>query len=56
MGSGCTQSYTELPTSSTVLSGAQIPAWVSAGGKGLFEEAVNAANNPYPIYEAARSF
>ena len=29
-----------LPTSSTVLSGTQIPEWVSAGGKQLFEQAI----------------
>ena len=54
MGSGCTQSYTELPNSSETVQGQQIPAWMSAAGKGLFEEAVNAANNPYPTYEGAR--
>ena len=54
MGSGCTQSYTELPSYSDVSTGTQIPAWMSAAGKGLFEEAVNAANNPYPTYEGAR--
>jgi hypothetical protein len=54
MGSGCTQSYTELPSYSESTAGQQIPAWMSAAGKGLFEEAVNAANNPYPTYEGAR--
>jgi len=48
MGSGCTQSYTELPTTSEVVAGTQVPEWMSAAGRGLFEEAVNAASNPYP--------
>ena len=54
MGGRCTQSYTEIPSEETLISGTQIPAWVAAGGRGLFAEAVNSASNPYPVYEGAR--
>ena len=54
MGGRCTQSYTELPSEETLIAGTEIPAWLAAGGRGLFEEAVNSASNPYPVYEGAR--
>ncbi len=44
----------ELPTSSTTLTGTDIPEWVSAGGKQLYEQAVELAQAPFPTYEGNR--
>jgi len=44
----------ELPTSSTTLTGTDIPEWVSAGGKQLFEQAVELAQAPFPTYAGDR--
>ena len=43
-----------LPTSNEVLSGTEIPAWVSAGGKQLFDQAIEIAQQDLPEYEGAR--
>jgi hypothetical protein len=43
-----------LPTSSEVLSGTEIPEWVSAGGKQLFEQAIELAQQDYPQYTGDR--
>jgi len=43
-----------LPTSSEVLSGTEIPEWVSAGGKQLFEQAIELAQQPFPTYSGDR--
>ena len=55
MGSFCTPSYSELPQSSEVVEGTEIPAWVAAAGRTTFERAAELANSPYPIYEGART-
>ena len=39
MGSACTSGVQELPTSSEVISETDIPAWVSAGGREIYEQA-----------------
>jgi len=44
----------QLPTSSTTLTGTDIPEWVSAGGKQLYEQAVELAQSPFPTYTGAR--
>ena len=54
MGSFCTTSVTELPDSSTVIEGTELPEWVSAGGKMLFEQAANIAQSPYPEFTGPR--
>jgi hypothetical protein len=54
MGGFCTTSTTELPTSEKVLSGTELPEWVSAGGRILFDEAMELAKGDYPEYEAPR--
>ena len=54
MGGFCTTSTTELPTSEKVLSGTELPEWVSAGGRILFDEAMELAKGKYPEYEAPR--
>jgi len=55
MGSFCTPSYSELPESSEVVEGTEIPAWVAAAGRTTFERAAELANSPYPLYEGART-
>ena len=55
MGSFCTPSYTELPSSSETVAGTEIPAWVAAAGRTTFERAAQLANSPYPKYEGART-
>ena len=54
MGNYCTTSVTELPDASTVIEGTELPEWVSAGGKALFEQAANIAQSPYPSYTGPR--
>ena len=54
MGSFCTNTVTELPDSSTVIEGTELPEWVSAGGKMLFEQAANIASSPYPEFTGPR--
>ena len=51
MGSLCTNQPIVLPDSSKVVQGTQIPEWVSAAGKQLFEEASELARSepaPFP--------
>jgi hypothetical protein len=54
MGGVCTQSTTTLPDSKSVLSGTQIPEWVSAAGKQLYEEASEMAKSAFPVYTGPR--
>lgn len=54
MGNYCTTSVTELPDASTVIEGTELPEWVSAGGKMLFEQAANIAGSDYPEYTGPR--
>ena len=55
MGSFCTPSYTELPSSSETVAGTEIPSWVAAAGRTAFERAAQLANSPYPQYEGVRT-
>ena len=55
MGSFCTPSYTELPSSSETVAGTEIPSWVAAAGRTTFERAAELANSPYPQYQGART-
>ena len=55
MGSFCTPSYSELPSSGEVVEGTEIPAWVAAAGRTTFERAAELANTPYPLYEGQRT-
>ena len=54
MGGICTTGVENLPTSEKVIQGTDIPEWVSAGGKILFEQAAELASSAYPGYEGAR--
>jgi len=54
MGGFCAQSYTNLPSYTETVGGTTLPAWVSAGGKALFENAAAIAGSPYPQYSGSR--
>jgi hypothetical protein len=54
MGGFCSQSYTNLPSYTEEMAGSTLPAWVSAGGKALFENAAAIAGSPYPQYSGSR--
>jgi len=54
MGGFCTQSTTTLPDPKSVLSGTQIPEWVSAAGRQLYEQSAEMAASPFPEYTGAR--
>tara|TARA_R110000824_G_scaffold84633_3_gene210977 strand:+ start:4946 stop:6004 length:1059 start_codon:yes stop_codon:yes gene_type:complete len=54
MGSVCTTGVEELPTSSEVLSETEIPAWVSAGGREIYEQARELSRSEFPLYTGTR--
>jgi hypothetical protein len=54
MGGFCTTTVQPLPDYSEVVTDTQLPAWVSEGGKRLFEEASSLARSPFPQYTDAR--
>ena len=54
MGGFCTTTTQPLPDYSEVVTDTQLPAWVSEGGKRLFEEASSLARSPYPEYTDPR--
>ena len=54
MGGVCTTSVENLPTYSETVTGTDIPAWVSAGGRTLFEQAAELANSEFPAYTGPR--
>ena len=55
MGGVCTQSTTTLPDPKSVLSGTQIPEWVSAAGRQLYEQSAEMAASPFPAYTGQRT-
>ena len=54
MGSFCTPSYSELPSSSDTYSADEVPSWVSSAGRSLFEKAAEIAASDYPTYSGDR--
>lgn len=54
MGSFCTPSYSELPSSSDTYSADEVPSWVSSAGRSLFEKSAEIAASDYPIYSGDR--
>ena len=54
MGSMCTPSYSELPSSSDTYSADEVPSWVSSAGRSLFEKASEIAASDYPTYSGDR--
>ena len=55
MGGFCTPSYTELPEATEVVSGTEIPEWVAAAGREIFNSATGIAGSDYPIYQGERT-
>ena len=55
MGGFCSQSYTNLPSSKSIVEGTEIPEWVAAAGRGIFESAAGIADSPYQTYTGPRS-
>ena len=54
MGGVCTTSVDTLPDAKSVLSGTQIPEWVSAAGRQLYEQAAEMAASEFPVYQGER--
>ena len=54
MAAGCNQGFINLPSYTESIEGTTLPAWVSAGGKALFENAAAIAGSPYPQYSGSR--
>ena len=55
MGSFCTPTYSPLPDSGETVEGTEIPAWVAAAGRTLFERSAELADSDYPMYTGART-
>ena len=55
MAAFCTPTYDALPGSSTTVEGTEIPEWVAAAGKGLFQKAASIANEEYPAFTGPRT-
>lgn len=54
MGGICTTSVQTLPDYKNVISGTQIPEWVSAAGQQIFEQSAEMAASPFPGYTGPR--
>ena len=54
MGGICTTSVNPLPDYKNVISGTQIPEWVSAAGQQLFEQSAEMAASDFPTYTGPR--
>tara|TARA_R110000822_G_scaffold228328_2_gene360773 strand:- start:401 stop:1471 length:1071 start_codon:yes stop_codon:yes gene_type:complete len=50
MGGFCTPTYTDLGSSTGTVAGTEIPKWVAAAGRGLFQEAAGLAAEDYPVF------
>ena len=54
MGGLCTNTTTVLPDPKEVIEGTQIPEWVSAAGKQLFEQSAELASSAFPQFTGPR--
>ncbi len=54
MGSMCTVSAEPLPDPKKVISGTDIPEWVSAAGRQLYDQAAEIASQDFPTYTGPR--
>ena len=54
MGGLCTTTTEQLPTSTEVVTGTNIPAFVAEGGKRIFEQAEELAQSDFPEYTGER--
>jgi len=50
----CATSTINLPSYGQTVGGTTLPAWVSAGGRSLFEQSAELAKSPYPLYQGQR--
>jgi len=50
MGGFCTPSYANLTNESETIAGTQIPGWVAAAGRGLFQRAAQIGEEDYPVF------
>ena len=50
----CATSTINLPSYGQTVGGTTLPAWVSAGGRSLFEQSAELAKSPYPLYRGQR--
>jgi hypothetical protein len=55
MGGFCTPTYTKLPEFKETVEGTEIPSWVAAAGRTLFERSAQLAEGDYPLYTGART-
>jgi hypothetical protein len=55
MGGFCTPTYTKLPDFKETVEGTEIPSWVAAAGRTLFERSAELAGGDYPLYAGART-
>lgn len=55
MGSFCTVSTEPLPDPKKVISGTDIPEWVSAAGRQLYDQAAEIASQDFPEYTGPRT-
>jgi hypothetical protein len=55
MGGFCTPTYSALPSSEETVEGTEIPSWVAAAGRTLFERSAQLAEGDYPLYAGART-
>ena len=54
MATYCTPSYTQLPEATSIVEGTEIPEWVAAAGREIFNSAAGIAGSPYPDYTGER--
>lgn len=55
MGAFCTPQTMTLPSYQETVEGTELPSWVSAGGRELYEQARNIAQSPFPQYMGDRT-
>jgi hypothetical protein len=55
MAGYCLPTYSELPDFKETVEGTEIPAWVSAAGRTLFERSAQLASGDYPLYTGLRT-
>jgi hypothetical protein len=55
MGGFCTPTYSALPDFKETVEGTEIPSWVAAAGRTLFERSAQLAEGDYPLYAGART-
>jgi hypothetical protein len=55
MATYCTPSYTQLPEATSIIEGTEIPEWVAAAGREIFNSAAGIAGSYYPDYTGERT-